>query len=170
MTSVTWPAAAPEMQEVKRTTCCIVGGGPAGGVLALLLVRQGIPVTLLEAHKDFDREFRGDTVHPSTLEILDEIGLAERLHQLRHVKVVVPTLRVGESSFSPIDFRRLKTRFPYVMLMHQPIFLKFVTEEAAKYPNFRLVMQANVLTLIEEGGEVHGVRYQSPQAGHEVRA
>src|SRR5437899_2981726 len=144
--------------------------GPAGAVLALLLARQGVDVMLLEAHKDFDRDFRGDTVHPSTLEILDEIGLAGRLHQLRHVKVFAPTLRAVGGSFTPFDLRRLKTRFPYIMLMHQPIFLEFLAEEAAKYPNFRLLMQANVLELIEEGSEIRGVRYQSPHGWHEVRA
>src|SRR5712692_11580313 len=128
-----------DVLDVFRTTCCIVGGGPGGAVLALLLARQGVDVMLLEAHKDFDRDFRGDTVHPSTLELLDEIGLAGRLHQLRHVKVFAPTLRAVGGSFTPFDLRRLKTRFPYIMLMHQPIFLDFVTEEAAKYSNFRLL-------------------------------
>ncbi len=169
-TSALTHEAHEDVLDVFRTTCCIVGGGPAGAVLALLLARQGVDVMLLEAHKDFDRDFRGDTVHPSTLEILDEIGLAGRLHQLRHVKVFAPTLRAVGGSFTPFDLRRLKTRFPYIMLMHQPIFLEFVTEEAAKYPNFRLLMQANVLELIEEGGEVRGVRYQSPHGQHEVRA
>src|SRR5215469_16122402 len=95
-----------------QTTCCIVGGGPCGMMLALLLARKGVPVMLLEAHKDFDREFRGDTIHPSVLEILDDIGLAEPLHQLRHVKVFGPTLKAANTSFSPIDLRRLKTKFP----------------------------------------------------------
>src|SRR6266852_2345741 len=76
--------------DSQRTACCVVGGGPGGMMLALLLARQGVPVTLLEAHKDFDREFRGDTIHPSILEILDQIGLAEPLHKLRHVKVFGP--------------------------------------------------------------------------------
>src|SRR5579864_1152604 len=102
--------------DSQETTCCVVGGGPGGMMLALLLARRGIPVTLLEAHKDFDREFRGDTIHPSVLEILDEIGLAEPLHKLRHVKVFGPTLRVANTNFTPFDFRRLKTKFPYIML------------------------------------------------------
>src|SRR5713226_8057426 len=92
-TSALTHEAGEDVLDVFRTTCCIVGGGPAGAVLALLLARQSVDVMLLEAHKDFDRDFRGDTVHPSTLEILDEIGLAERLHQLRHVKAFAPTLR-----------------------------------------------------------------------------
>ncbi len=125
---------------------------------------------LLEMHKDFDREFRGDTIHPSTLEILDEIGLAERLHQLRHVRVYGPTIRAADGPFNPVDFRRLKTRFPYIMLMHQPIFLEFLTAEAKKYPRFRLVMGANVLQLVEENGVVRGVRYLGADGWHEVRA
>ncbi len=156
--------------DVYHTTCCIVGGGPAGAVLALLLARQGIRVMLLEMHKDFDREFRGDTLHPSVLEIMDEIGLAERLHQLRHVKAYGPTIRTADGPFSPVDLRRLKTRFPYIMLIHQPIFLEFLAGEAKKYPHFRLVMQANVERLVEEGGTIGGVRYQSPEGWHEVRA
>ena len=94
--------------DCEQTTCCVVGGGPGGMMLSLLLARKGVPVTLLEAHKDFDRDFRGDTIHPSILEILDEIGLAEPLHKLRHVKVFGPTLRAANTNFTPFsdDSRR----------------------------------------------------------------
>ena len=164
------PAVAEQIEDVQRTTCCIVGGGPAGAFLALLLARRGVPVTLLEAHKDFDREFRGDTVHPSTMEILDEIGLAEKALQLRHTKVQSPTIQTAGGMFRPVDLRRLKTKFPYIAMMHQAILLEFLTAEAAKFPNFRLLMQANVLQLLEEDGAVCGVRYRTPAAWHEVRA
>src|SRR5436190_3561079 len=79
--------AAPAMVETTRTGCCIVGGGPAGMVLGLLLARRGVDVTVMEQHADFDRDFRGDTVHPSTVRVLDEIGLADRLMQLPHTKM-----------------------------------------------------------------------------------
>jgi 2-polyprenyl-6-methoxyphenol hydroxylase-like FAD-dependent oxidoreductase len=158
-------------ESIQTTRVCIAGGGPGGMMLALLLARQGVPVTLLEAHKDFDRKFRGDTVHPSVLEILDQIGLAEPLHALRHSKVRQgPMVGAGESSFIPIDFGRLKTRFPYVMMVPQTKFLDFIAAEARKYPNFRLVMGAKVEELIEEQGTVRGVRYQKDGAMHEVRA
>src|SRR6516162_10941375 len=143
-----------EIRDVEHTLCCIVGSGPAGAMLALLLARKGVPVLLLEAHKDFDREFRGDTIHPSVLEILDEIGLAEPLHKLRHVKVFGPTLRAANTNFAPFDFRRLKTKFPYIMLIPQTKFLEFIAGEASKYPEFRLKMTANVESLIEEDGFV----------------
>ena len=163
-------ARAGQSEPAQQTTCCVVGGGPGGMMLALLLARRGIDVTLLEAHKDFDREFRGDTVHPSILEILDQIGLAEPLHQLRHNKIYGPTFQVAGGSFSPIDFRRLKTRFPYIMLVPQTKFLEFLAAEAEKYPNFHLRMVANVGQLIESQNGVQGVRYQGTDGWHEVRA
>ena len=139
-------------------------------MLALLLARQGVPVTLLEGHKDFDRDFRGDTIHPSTLEVLDQIGLAEPLHQLRHVKIYGPTLRVANTDFNPVDLRRLKTKFPYIMLIPQTKFLEFLASKAREYPAFRLVMTANVQALVEEQGVLRGVHYQSTDGWHEVRA
>ena len=135
---------ADDIRDSRETTCCVVGGGPGGMMLALLLARRGVPVTLLEQHKDFDRDFRGDTIHPSIMEILDQIGLAEPLHQLRHAKIYGPTLQIANTTFKPIDLRRLKTRFPYIFLVPQARFLEFLAADASKYPDFRLVMGANV--------------------------
>jgi 2-polyprenyl-6-methoxyphenol hydroxylase-like FAD-dependent oxidoreductase len=125
---------------------------------------------VLEAHKDFDREFRGDTIHPSILEILDQIGLAAPLHELPHSKATGPTFQFPEGPFRPFDLAKLKTRFPYILMVPQSQFLKFISEEAAKYPTFRLVMRANVKKLVEESGVVCGVRYVAPDGWHEVRA
>lgn len=156
--------------DVQTTDCCIVGGGPAGAVLAFLLARQGISVMLLEAHKDFDRDFRGDTIHPSVMEIMDELGLAESLLKLPHTKLRTITVVTPESSVTLADFSCLNTRYPYITMMPQVQFLEFITQEAKRYPSFQLVMGANVQELIEEDGKICGVRYRGHGCWHEVRA
>ncbi|MDV2996492.1 MAG: 6-methylpretetramide 4-monooxygenase [Chroococcidiopsis sp. SAG 2025] len=165
-------AVSPQHEILDRqtTTCCIVGSGPAGAVLALLLARQGIPVMLLEAHKDLDRDFRGDTIHPSVMEIMAELGLADRLLELRHTKLRQLNVRTEEDSFTIVDFSHLKTRYPYITVMPQVKFLEFITEEAKQYPNFQLVLGANVQELIVADGGVRGVRYRGHGGWHEVRA
>jgi 2-polyprenyl-6-methoxyphenol hydroxylase-like FAD-dependent oxidoreductase len=162
-------AKAPVVKD-EPTGCCIAGGGAAGAVLGLLLARRGVRVTLLEMHHDFDREFRGDTVHPSTLEILDQIGLAGRVHELRHSKVSAPTLLTTRGPFTPWDLSRLKTKYPYILMVHQKDLLALLTQEAKKYASFRLFMGANVTDLIREEGAVRGVRYQTGDGVHELRA
>lgn len=162
--------AAQEVKDTEQTTCCIVGSGPGGAVLALLLARKGIPVILLEEHMDFDRDFRGDTLHPSVMEIMDEIGIADRLLQLDHTKAYNLPLQTADGTVTFADFRHLKTRFPYITLIPQVHFLEFITNEAKRYPNFRLVMGARVEKLVEEDGYVHGVQYRGQDGWHEVRA
>ena len=161
---------ANDRPEVQQTTCCIVGGGPAGAVLALLLARQGVPVMLLEAHTNFDRDFRGNTLNPSVMEIMDELGLANRLLQLRHTKMPRFTVQTAAGLDTFADFSRLKTRYPYVTMLPQVSFLEFITREAQRYPHFQLVMGANVQALIEEDGAICGVRYRGRDGWHEVRA
>jgi len=137
-------------------------------MLALLLARQGIPVVLLEAHADFDRDFRGDTIHPATMQVLDEIGLADGALELSHRKIrqaVLPT-----EPPVVIDFGRLPTRFPFITLMPQARLLEFLTAEAARFPSFRLVMNAPVRELVRESGCLCGVRYQAPDGWRELRA
>ena len=166
------PQPQPEDTVVgmERTTCCIVGGGPGGAMLALLLARRGVNITLLEMHQDFDREFRGDTIHPSTMEILDQIGLADKLHEIPHTKVSGPTLQFANGPFRPFDLGRLKTRFPYILMVPQSRFLEFLTHEAAQYPHFKLRMHAQAQHLLVEENGVRGVRYLASDGPHEIRA
>jgi 2-polyprenyl-6-methoxyphenol hydroxylase-like FAD-dependent oxidoreductase len=162
--------AEHKVVETRKTTCCIVGGGPGGAILALLLARKNIPVVLLEAHDDFDRDFRGDTIHPSVLEILDELGLADSLLELRHSKLRTFTFMLPSGPVTLADLGRLKTKFPFIAMIPQARFLEFIMEEAKRYPNFQLTMGARVEELIEEDGVVRGVRYREKDGWHEVRA
>ncbi len=157
-------------EKVEQTTCCIVGAGPAGAVLALLLARQGIPVMLLEEHMDFDRDFRGDTIHPSVMQIMDEIGLADRLLQIPHSQLDSIPVQTSAGIVTLANFRRLKTRYPYIAMIPQVYFLEFITTEAKNYPNFQLVMGARAEKLIEENGKICGVHYRRQDGWHEVRA
>ena len=153
-----------------QTTCCIVGAGPAGAVLAFMLARQGIDVTLLESHQDFDRDFRGDTLHPSILEVMDELGLADKLLQLPHTALADMTAQTTHGPVQVISLRHLHTKFPYIAFMPQARFLGFLTGEAKRFPSFHLLMGARVEELIADGDVVQGVRYRSKDGWHELQA
>ena len=155
----------------RRTSVCIVGCGPAGAVLGYLLARAGVDVVVLEKHADFLRDFRGDTVHPSTLEILDQLGLAERFLELPHSRVPGVVFELPGQRMLEFSFKRLRTRFPYIAFVPQWDFLNFLTAEAARYPTFTLEMQADVYDLIVEDSQVRGVRYRDEDGTHgELRA
>ncbi|GAA4573920.1 FAD-dependent oxidoreductase [Planotetraspora kaengkrachanensis] len=154
-----------------RTTCAIAGGGPAGAVLALLLARAGVDVTLLEKHGDFLRDFRGDTIHPSTLQILDELGLAEKFHRLPHRKVHSLSMVTDDGAVPMADLSRLPGRYKYIAFVPQWDFLNLITAEASKHPNFHLLMDSTVTDLIRGDGAIRGLRYRD-EAGreHEIHA
>jgi 2-polyprenyl-6-methoxyphenol hydroxylase-like FAD-dependent oxidoreductase len=155
---------------VRRATCCVIGCGPAGAMLGLMLAREGVDVLVLEKHADFLRDFRGDTLHPSTMEIMDELGLADGLLELRHTKAQRITARLPGRTVTVADLGRLKTRHPYITFMPQWDFLDFVTKEAKRYPNFHLEMNAEAKELIQENGVIRGVRYETPDGPREARA
>jgi 2-polyprenyl-6-methoxyphenol hydroxylase-like FAD-dependent oxidoreductase len=136
----------------------IAGGGPAGMMLGLLLARAGIETLVLEKHADFLRDFRGDTLHPSTLEVIAELGLLERLLELPHDRVPEIAAQFGEHALKIADFRHLPTRCGYIAMMPQWDFLNFLAREAARYPQFKLRMKAEVTGLLERDGRVAGVR------------
>jgi 2-polyprenyl-6-methoxyphenol hydroxylase-like FAD-dependent oxidoreductase len=160
--------------DTTETACCIVGAGPAGAMLALLLARAGIPVVLLEEHMDFDRDFRGDTIHPSVMENLREIGLDRDVLALPHTEMHTITIQTDDGPLTVADFGKLKVTYPFVTFMPQKLFLERITAEAARYPTFRLVMGARVEELVSsgdgEGDSVRGVVYRGQDGWHEVRA
>lgn len=159
------------IEPQQTQDCCIVGGGPGGMMLALLLVRRGLKVTLLESHQDFDRDFRGDTIHPSTLEIMNQLGLAEKLLELPHGKVRSFKIITATGVITLGEFGHLRTAFPYIMMLPQVEFLQFLAEQLKQYANFRLLLGATAQGLIQEQGEVCGVRYRSvDNQAHEIRA
>ncbi len=148
---------------MERTTCCVVGGGPAGMVLALLLARTGVEVTVLEKHGDFLRDFRGDTVHPSTLALLDDLGLAERFARLpqRRVRTVRLPVGDGRSQVTVADLSVLRGPYNYVAMVPQWDLLDLLAAEAGREETFRLRMNTEATALLTEGGRVTGVRYRT---------
>ncbi|MEO8883586.1 MAG: FAD-dependent oxidoreductase [Devosia sp.] len=152
------------------TTCCIVGGGPAGMMLGYLLARAGVDVVVLEKHADFLRDFRGDTVHPSTLQVLDELGLLDRFLQRPHQELRRVKVQIGDAVFQVADFGRLKTRCPFLAFMPQWDFLDFLAEEARALPHFRLLMSTEGRELIKTGEIVAGIHANGPDGGVDIRA
>jgi 2-polyprenyl-6-methoxyphenol hydroxylase-like FAD-dependent oxidoreductase len=149
---------------------CIIGGGPAGMMLGLLLARAGLPVTVLEKHTDFFRDFRGDTVHPSTLQLFHELGLFDRFLQLPHSQVTGLSAVVGGHKFVMSDFSHLSTRARFIALMPQWDLLDFLAKEAAHYPTFTLRMGWEATGLIEHNGATTGVRANTPNGPVEIPA
>ncbi|MEI9990141.1 MAG: FAD-dependent oxidoreductase [Rhizomicrobium sp.] len=152
------------------THCVIAGGGPAGMMCGLLLARAGVDVWVLEKHKDFLRDFRGDTVHPSTLQIMDELGLLEKFLAKPHQEVTEITAEIGKESFKVADMARLPTRAKFVALMPQWDFLDFLAAEASRYPNFHLTMEAEVVELLTRRRRIVGVRVKTPEGTGDVLA
>jgi 2-polyprenyl-6-methoxyphenol hydroxylase-like FAD-dependent oxidoreductase len=153
-----------------RVRCCIAGGGPAGMMLGYLLARAGIDVVVLEKHADFLRDFRGDTVHPSTLDVIAELGLLDEFLQRPHTELRQIGGLIGDTPVTVADFSHLRTACTFIALMPQWEFLNFLAEHGKRYPGFRLVMRAEVTGLIEESGRIVGVRATTPDGALEVRA
>jgi len=152
------------------TRCCIAGGGPAGMMLGFLLARAGVDVVVLEKHADFLRDFRGDTVHPSTLEVMHELGLLEQFLKLPHQEVRELGGQIGEDFVKLADFSHLPTKCKFIALVPQWDFLDFLAEHARRYPTFKLIMQAEVVDLLELEGSVVGVKAERPEGDFEVHA
>jgi 2-polyprenyl-6-methoxyphenol hydroxylase-like FAD-dependent oxidoreductase len=152
------------------TQCCIAGGGPAGVVLGFLLARAGVETIVLEKHGDFLRDFRGDTIHPATLEIMYELGLLEDLLRRPHQEYPHVSAMFGDVAVKVADFAHLPTRCKFIALMPQWDFLDFLSEQGRRYPGFHLRMDTEVSDLLEENGQVIGVKGKSLGGPFEVRA
>ncbi|HEY3305785.1 MAG TPA: FAD-dependent monooxygenase, partial [Candidatus Binatia bacterium] len=150
--------------------CLIAGGGPAGMMLGLLLARAGVDVVVLEKHADFLRDFRGDTIHPSTLEVMHELGLLDEFLKLPHQQVPKLNAQVGDKTITVADFSHLPVRCRFIAMIPQWDFLDFLADHASLYPGFRLMMKTEVTDLIEESGRVAGVRATTPDGLTDIRA
>ena len=156
--------------ETSKTTCCVVGGGPAGMMLGYLLARAGVTVTVLEKHNDFFRDFRGDTVHPSTLELMHELGLLEDFLKVPHQELTSVGGVFGDFAFQVANFRRVPAHCKFVALMPQWDFLNFLLERAKGFPSFDIRMRHEAFDLMLNQGEVTGVLARTPRGITLIRA
>jgi 2-polyprenyl-6-methoxyphenol hydroxylase-like FAD-dependent oxidoreductase len=158
------------MPKTLQTHCCIVGGGPAGMMLGYLLGRTGIETLVLEKHADFFRDFRGDTVHPSTLQVLDELGLIDGFLKVPHQQLQKMDGLFGDEAIRIADISRLKVKYPFIAMMPQWDFLNFLRESGKRFASLRVMMNANATGLIRSGDAVVGVKADTPEGPVEIRA
>ena len=158
------------MTKFCRTRCCIVGGGPAGVMLGFLLARAGVEVVVLEKHRDFFRDFRGDTIHPSTLAVIDQLGLMDGFRPLLQNEITTLDVVVNGVRYTPVDFSRLPLRHAFLGLMPQWDFLDFIAAQGRRHPGFSLVMGTEVTDLVWRAGHVAGVRATTADGDLEVSA
>ncbi|MGV7215840.1 FAD-dependent oxidoreductase [Bradyrhizobium sp. UFLA05-112] len=166
-------ANAPEPPVASRSLkarCCIVGGGPAGMMLGYLLGRAGIDVVVLEKHADFFRDFRGDTVHPSTLQVMDELGLIDGFLKLPHQRLQTLDGMFGGTSVRIADLRRLDTKYPFIAFMPQWDFLNFLRESGQRFPSLKVMMSTEATELIRRGETIAGVRATTPEGPIDIEA
>jgi 2-polyprenyl-6-methoxyphenol hydroxylase-like FAD-dependent oxidoreductase len=157
-------------QSTLSVRCCVVGGGPAGMMLGLLLARAGVEVAVLEKHADFLRDFRGDTIHPSTLELMHELGYLDEFLARPHHKTEMLAVQIGDRTIPAADFTHLPTRCGFVAFMPQWEFLNFLAEKAKAFPHFHLMQRAEATDLIEENGRIVGVTAKTPDGPRQIRA
>ncbi|MGY4313170.1 FAD-dependent oxidoreductase [Bradyrhizobium sp. JR3.5] len=161
--------AAPKTRQMK-VRCCVVGGGPAGMMLGYLLARAGIDVVVLEKHADFFRDFRGDTVHPSTLQVMDELGLIDGFLKLPHQDIQRLDGMFGGTSVRIADLSRLSVKYPFIAMMPQWDFLNFLRESGERFPSLQVLMSAEATDLIRRGDAVAGVHVKTPDGPIEIEA
>jgi 2-polyprenyl-6-methoxyphenol hydroxylase-like FAD-dependent oxidoreductase len=156
--------------ETITTECAIAGGGPAGVMLGYLLARAGVNVAVLEKHGDFFRDFRGDTIHPSTLQVMDELGILDEFLKRPHQEVRKLGAEIGGELVQIADFGHLPTKCKFIVFMPQWHFLDFLAEQGKRYPGFHLRMHCEVDELVKDGDRVAGLKAATPQGDLEIRA
>ena len=165
-------ASTPEQSPSRsmKVRCCIVGGGPAGMMLGYLLGRAGIDVVVLEKHADFFRDFRGDTVHPSTLQVMDELGLIDGFLKLPHQRLQTMDGLIGGTKVRIADLSRLKTKYPFIAFMPQWDFLNFLREAGKRFASLKVLMSTEAVDLIRRGDTIAGVRARTPDGTIDIEA